>query len=441
MVVKVRFAPSPTGKLHVGNMRIAMINYLFMRKHSGTFVLRIDDTDKERSTKESEIQILEDLQWCGIHWDEFYRQSERLHKYDTALANLRSKGLIYPCFETKEELSLKRKVQTSQGIPPIYDRSALQLSNEEIEKYQQDGRPMYWRFKLDQSETVHWKDLVHGDISIPLGSVSDPILVKPDGGYMYTFASVVDDSDMGITHIIRGDDHITNTAVQISIFKALAGHVPEFGHIPLMVSADGSDVSKRTDSPLSIINMHKEGIEPLALWDILSTLGTPYNPNPNDNLDDIVNKFDIGNRSLATVKFNINDVRLLTKKIIAEMSYEDVRDFLKDLPYANKVFWDTIKNNIDTMQEAKTWHYILFENMQIGIDDHNFIQVMFDTLNDNFDQWIANLKEKTGRKGFNLFHPLRMALTSRESGPELKKIFELMGVNRVTKLLQEGLKV
>lgn len=440
-MVKVRFAPSPTGKLHVGNIRIAMLNYLFTTTNQGKFVLRIDDTDQIRSTKESEELIINDLKWLGISWDEFYRQSERIALYDKTLEQLIQVGRVYKCFETKDELSLKRKIQISQGVPPVYDRAALKLSDAQIHEYESEGRQGYWRFKLNQDETVHWHDLVHGDISIPLNSISDPILVRPDGSYMYTFASVVDDSDIGITHIIRGDDHITNTAAQIDMFRAL-GCEPKFGHIPLMTSADGSDVSKRTASPLSIVNMRNAGVEPIAIWDILTTLGTANNPDHRDTLETLKQKFSLDNRSLSVVKFNLDEVYSFTKKIISEKSFGEVKDQLlgMSLSKATPEFWDTIKNNINKIGDAADWYKAIYEEIPVKKQDVSFVQMMLDNLSDNFGEWIKLLKEKSGRKGFELYHPIRLVLTGKDSGPELTKIFSLLGVEKIKSRIEANLK-
>lgn len=441
-MIKVRFAPSPTGKLHVGNIRIAILNYLFAKKNGGHFVLRIDDTDEIRSTKESEELIIEDLEWLGIAWDEFYKQSERIELYDKMIERLKNEGRVYQCFETKEELALRRKLQMTHGVPPVYNRAALELTEEQISAYKNEGRQGYWRFKLNQNETVRWNDLVHGEIAIPLNSISDPILVRPGGRYMYTFASVVDDVDIGITHVIRGDDHITNTAAQIDMFRALSGTNPEFGHVPLMTSADGSDVSKRTSSPLSVENMRKDGVEPMAIWDILATLGTSRNPNYMDTVKSLTEDFSMNDRSLSRVKFNISEVYAFSKKIVAEKTFDDVKARLIGLGLSvDANFWNTIRNNINSIYDAKEWDRIFFGDVEIVKQDRNFVKLMLDTLCENFDNWIGAIKEKSGRKGSELYHPIRIVLTSRETGPELKKIFYLLGLDKIRERIEANLKV
>lgn len=441
MNVKVRFAPSPTGLLHVGNIRIAVLNYLFAKNKGGKFVLRIDDTDKERSTIESENLILEDLKWLGFKWDEFYKQSNHLSKYNEALEYLKSIGRVYPCYETKDELSLKRKIQTSQGIPPVYDRASLQLSDKEKIDLEKKGVKKYWRFKLNNTEIVEWSDLVHGKISIPLNSVSDPIMIKPDGSYVYAFASVVDDINIGITHVIRGDDHITNTAAQIDMFRAISGNAPQFAHVPLLSSIDGQDVSKRTSSSLSMVNLRNAGMEPQAIINVLSSLGTSNNIDYRNLVEDLIKEFSFEKMSLSSPKFNIRDVELLTKKIIAEKSFDEVK-----LKISNKIseeFWETIKGNINTLKEVDFWYEIFYKDIPPCIEkvDKSYLRQMLESLSSeiDFDTWISQLKKISGRKGRDLFHPIRMILTNQEKGPELRKIFELLGYEKVKKRIEENL--
>lgn len=440
MDVKVRFAPSPTGLLHVGNIRIAVLNYLFTKNHGGKFVLRIDDTDKERSTVESENLIIEDLKWLGIKWDEFYKQSNHFEKYHQAMEYLKSIGRVYPCYETKDELSLKRKIQASKGIPPVYDRASLKLSEQEKIDLENKGVKKYWRFKLNQDEIIEWNDLVHGKISIPLNSVSDPILIKPDGSYVYTFASVVDDVNIGITHIIRGDDHITNTAAQIDIFKAISGKNPEFGHVPLLSSIDGQDVSKRTSSPLSMVNLRNAGMEPKAIVNVLASLGTSNNVNPKNSLEDLVKEFSFEKMSLSSPKFNVKDVEILTKKIISEKTFDEVKSELKNFENISEDFWEMIKGNIETLKDVSFWYDIFFKEIDSVNEDQIYLKQMSETLASSFDDWIANLKNVSGKKGKDLFHPIRMVLTGQEKGPELKKIFYFLGYEKVKSRIEKNIK-
>lgn len=441
MSVKVRFAPSPTGLLHVGNVRIAILNYLFVKNQGGKFVLRIDDTDKERSTIESENLILEDLKWLGFKWDEFYKQSNHFSKYNEALEYLKSIGRVYPCYETKDELSLKRKIQASQGIPPVYDRASLQLSDEEKSDLEKKGVRKYWRFKLNDTETIEWVDLVHGKISIPLNSVSDPIIIKPDGSYVYTFASVVDDINIGITHIIRGDDHITNTAAQIDMFRAISEKAPQFAHVPLLSSIDGQDVSKRTSSSLSMVNLRNTGMEPQAIINILSSLGTSNNVGYKNSLEDLIKEFSFEKMSLSSPKFNVRDVELLTKKIISEKSFDEIKSQISK--QISEEFWEAIKGNINTLKEIDFWYEIFYGDISRCTEniDKNYLRQMLVTLSPtaDFDSWISELKNVSGKKGRDLFHPIRMILTNQEKGPELKKIFELLGYEKVKKRIEENI--
>lgn len=441
MNIKVRFAPSPTGLLHVGNIRIAILNYLFARHHGGKFVLRIDDTDKERSTIESENLILEDLKWLGIEWDEFYKQSNHFQNYDKALKYLKSIGRIYPCYETKDELSLKRKVQVSKGVPPIYDRASLNLTDQEKRNLESKGVQKYWRFKLNESDVIEWNDLVHGKISIPLNSISDPIIIKPDGSYVYTFASVVDDINIGITHIIRGDDHVTNTAVQVDIFKAISGKSPKFGHVPLLSSIDGQDVSKRTSSSLSMVNLRNAGMESQAIIGVLSSLGTSNNVNYHNTLEDLIKNFSFEKMSLSSPKFNVRDVEILTKKIVSEKTFDEIKT--KISKQISEDFWETIKGNINTLKDVDFWYDIFYNDLPNCSEqqDQDYIRQMLEFLSPtiDFDTWISQLKEISKRKGRSLFHPIRMILTNQETGPELRKIFELLGYEKVKSRIERNI--
>lgn len=443
MEVRVRFAPSPTGFLHVGNVRIAIMNYLFTRKNHGKFVLRIDDTDVERSTKEYEDTIFENLNWLGIKYDELYKQSNNLSQYIDAFEYLKTIGRVYPCYESKEELSLKRKTQVMQGIPPVYDRSSLKLSDDEKKSLEEKGMKPYWRFKLSDA-TVSWGDMIHGPLSIPLTTVSDPVITKPDGAFTYTFASVVDDLNIKITHIIRGDDHVTNTASQIDIFHALNPERKiEFAHIPLLASIDGQEISKRTGSPLSIINMQKDGIRSQAIWNVLATLGTSRNASHSDTIDTLIEKFDFGTVSLSSPKFNINDLKSMSRKIISESKFQDVKNELISLgiEHASEEFWDTIKGNINSVSDAALWYDVFESEIENNAIDPAFAKQMLSVLKDPFDydEWISELKKISGRKGRDLFHPIRIALTGLDSGPELKKIAHLIGYSGVKRRIEGSL--
>ena len=442
-MIKVRFAPSPTGLLHVGNIRIALLNYFFTRKNGGKFVLRIDDTDAERSSKELEEIILEDLRWLGLDWDEFYRQTDRFNRYRENFEMLCKAGRIYKCFESRETLALMRKTQAASGKPPVYNRAALKMTEDEIRQREANGEKPYWRFKLEDDKKAEWNDLIHGKIEIPLNTVSDPIIIKPDGSYVYTFSSVIDDIDIGISHIIRGDDHVTNTAVQIDMFRAICGTQPEFAHVPLMSSLDGQEVSKRTGSPLSIINMRREGIFPEAVIGILATIGTSENASPEKKLEDFIHDFDFKKVSTSAVKFNLDDIHNLNRKIMAEKNFADVKNELAKLNLKNlsENFWEIIKHNIDSLKEVASWHKIFFEEIKSEKQDEDFANIMLNSLKNplNFDEWIDDIKNASGKKGKNLYHPIRIVLTGLERGPELKKVAEFLGYEKIKKRIEQNL--
>jgi glutamyl-tRNA synthetase len=419
------------------------VNYLFAKKNGGKFILRIDDTDLERSTKEFENELFRDLEWLGIKADELYRQSDNHAPYSSAMDRLKKIGRVYACYETKEELSLKRKIQTSSGNSPVYDRAALRLSPEAKEKLEQEGLKPHWRFRLNDEDCMEWNDLLHGKISIPLNTVSDPILMKPDGSFVYTFASVVDDVNMGITHVIRGDDHVTNTAVQMDIFSALSGEMPNFAHIPLLSSADGEELSKRTGASLSISCMRDSGVDPGAILNVLATLGTANNVNHRDKLEDLVEHFSFEKMSLSAPKFNLEDVKTLTKKIISEKTFGEVKGELQELNLENisEEFWDAIKENLSSVKESAFWHHILFNEINMLKEDENFVKQMLQTLTSplNFDEWISSLKQVSARKGRDLFHPIRIVLTGLEDGPELRRIVNLLGYERLKERIKRNL--
>jgi glutamyl-tRNA synthetase len=447
MPIKVRFAPSPTGFLHIGNVRVAIINYLFAQKNSGSFLLRIDDTDLERSTKESEDLILEDLRWLGIQWDEFVRQSNNFKTYDEGVEYLKSIGRLYACYETKEELQLKRKASALRGETPIYDRSAIALTPDDHQRLIDGGAQPYWRFKLSDSDYIEWDDMIHGRISIQLNSISDPILLKPDGSYVYTLASVVDDINYDVTHIVRGDDHITNTAVQVDLFRAFGKKAPLFAHIPLLFSIDKQDISKRTESSLSIVNMREEGILPSVIFNMMATIGTSGNVTYNTSIEALVKRFSFDKMSLSSPKFDLDNLRFLNRKAIAEKSFDDVRDELVKLQIgdASAAFWDVIKGNINYIRDAVTWYHAIYRDIAVVEEDEQFLQQMLITLKPensdevNFDQWIYDLKQESGRKGRGLLHPIRMILTGIEKGPELKSIVHLMGYERIKSRIENSI--
>lgn len=429
-----RFAPSPTGYLHVGNLRTALFNHLIALQRGGTFVLRLDDTDPERSRPEFAEAIQEDLSWLGISWDRIERQSERLDRYARAAGRLRESGLLYECFETPAELDLKRKKLRNMNRPPVYDRAALSLSEAQKSELR-ETRKGHWRFKLT-GERESWSDLIAGDISIDTSSVSDPVLIREDGQVLYTLASVVDDSEMGMTHVVRGADHLTNTATQIQIFKALGSGVPAFAHHSLLTDASGGALAKRAGT-LSLRDLRERGIEPMALLSYLARIGSADSVRLRKSIQELVDNFDISRFSGASTPFDVRDLEILTARHIYETPYSLVRGELSGLGVGDdlaEAFWDAIRENIGTKRDIPEW-WDLCENgaePRILDEDREFVSTALRLLppkpydSGTWGEWTGKVKEATGRSGRSLFKPLRMALTGREHGPEMEKILPLL---------------
>jgi|TARA_B110000977_G_scaffold158815_1_gene202473 glutamyl-tRNA synthetase len=429
-----RFAPSPTGYIHVGNLRTALFNYLIARKNGGEFILRLDDTDPVRSTDEYADAIKEDLAWLGLHWDRVEKQSDRIDQYNDSAEKLRKSGRLYECFETPVELDLKRKKQLNMGKPPVYDRSALLLSDAEIQSLRLN-REGHWRFKLDL-ERINWKDGILGDLSIDAASVSDPVLIRGDGQFLYTMASVCDDIDFGITSVVRGSDHVTNTATQIQIIEALNGNVPSFAHHSLLTGPKGEPLSKRLGT-LSLRDLRANGLEPMAILSYMSRLGSSEPIELFDNLSDLTENFNISNFGAQPTKFDLNDISPISKKYISGLDVSVVSEFLLNsgIP-ADKIpdFWLMVRDNINTQAEVKNWWSICFEGVTPLIDkeDLEFISIAKSLLPvGTFDEntwkiWTSEIKEVTGRKGKALFMPLRKALTGVEHGPDMSKLLPLL---------------
>ena len=440
---RVRIAPSPTGLLHIGNIRAALFNWLFARRHGGHFMLRLDDTDRERSTKPFEDAIIRDLGWLGLNWDSFARQGDRLARYDEVLLQLKQSGRVYPCFETQAELDLKRKIQLGRGLPPVYDRGALKLTDAEREALIAQGKKPHWRFKLDGSDVV-WDDIVQGHKSFPSTSLSDPVLVREDGVPLYTYCSVVDDVDFAITHIIRGEDHVTNTAVQTQIWKAISNlPPPTFAHFPLIVSATGIEMSKRLGT-LSIASMRDEtGIEPMAINALLAKLGTSDAIAPRLTLEELAAEFDLAKISRATPKFDLEELTSLNAKILHLTPYASARAHLEKigLGACDENFWNAVRGNLKRVEDAKTWWQVIKGPITPTITAPEFLAEAAALLpaapwNENtWGQWTNAIKDKTGKKGKELFMPLRLALTGHEHGPEMKVLLPMIGDKRSAELL------
>ncbi len=434
-----RFAPSPTGYIHVGNLRTALMNYLIARKVGGTFILRIDDTDPNRSEEKYVDAIKQDMEWLGLHWDRVERQSERLDQYAEAADKLRDIGRFYEAFETPTELDLKRKKQLNMGKPPVYDRAALDLSDAEKETLRSERGNGVWRFKLDR-ERIEWTDGVLGDISIDAASVSDPVLIRGDGQVLYTIASVVDDTEMGVTNVVRGSDHVTNTATQIQIIKALGGTPPEFAHHSLLTGPQGEALSKRLGT-LALRDLREQGVQPMALLSMMARLGSSDPIELRNEMSELIEGFDINRFGSAPTKFDVQDLFPLTGRYLQSLPLEKVQSELDalDVPADKQAaFWDVVKENITILADLEGWWALCRDGAEPLIADENkdFVaQAMtllpegpYDT--DTWKTWTTAVKEATGRKGKGLFMPLRHAVTGLERGPDMSAFMALMQVVR-----------
>lgn len=442
MTIKLRFAPSPTGHLHVGNMRAALINWLFAKKMDGIFLLRIDDTDKERSKKEYKESIKADFKRLGMKWDELEHQSARFPQYEAAKNSLIESGRLYPCYETAEELGLKRKSQLAAGKPPIYDRAGLKLSDEEIAEYEAEGRKPHWRFKLNHTPII-WTDLVQGECKFHGENLSDPIVIREDGSYLYTLPSCVDDVEFKISHIVRGVDHLANTASHVQIIEALGGKCPEFVHLPLLSGADGAKLSKRIGS-LTITGLIEEvGVEPMALLSMLAKLGTSDAIEPRFSLEELANELDFSKVSRSSAKFDEEMLTRINTKMLHDMPFETAKTRLEKLigTEVDENFWEAVKPNLNHLKEAADWWRMAKTPLEPVIEDASFTAEAAtllpdgDLTSDSWGIWINAVKDKTGRKGKMLFMPLRQALTGQNHGPELQVLLPLIGRDRTLKRL------
>jgi len=440
--VKVRFAPSPTGYLHVGNVRTALVNWLFARHTGGQFLLRLDDTDRERSSDTFAEAIEEDLAWLGLDWDEKIRQSDRLEAYRVAIDDLKKKGRLYPCFETPEELSLKRKSLLTRGKPPIYDREALDLSASKISEMEAAGRTPHWRFRLG-GEALTWNDLVHGDLHFEPANLSDPVLIRSDGYPLYTLTSVVDDIETGITHVVRGDDHIANSAVQIDLIHALGGDVPVFAHLPLLTDIEGGELSKRIGG-LALRDLRAEGIEPMAINSHLARLGTSAAIAHALTLDELVAEFDFSRFSRNSPKFDADELRRLNAALLHGSSFEVMAPHLKSagMGEVDAALWEAVRPNLERLEDIRGWIHICHGALTPVIAEKEFIDAATECLPDEpwgeetWGEWTKAVKAATGRKGRELFLPLRLVLTGLDHGPELKALLPIIGRKRALARLQ-----
>lgn len=443
MTPVLRFAPSPTGRLHVGNIRIALMNWLYTRKNNGTFILRMDDTDAERSTQEFAYGIIEDLAWLGLTHDELHHQSDRFEQYNDAVEKLKASGRLYACYETPEELAFKRKQQLARGRPPIYDRASLKLTSPEIAKLEENGLKPHWRFKLE-TQRIEWIDLVHGRVEFEADKLSDPVLLREDGMPLYTLSSVVDDIELGVTHVFRGDDHIANTAVQIQLINALGGDASKFTfcHMPLLTDATGGGLSKRTGS-LSIKTLREEGTEAMAILCLLYSLGTSQSLKLTVDLKDLTQSFETAHINRSSPKFSYDELITVNQKLLHHMPFEAALPRLKELGLTmDSNIWDHLKGNLKKFEDIKHLWSVCHGNIMPINEDPQFTQLALDLLpNTPWDEntwgtWTQLIKENSGRSGKLLFMPLREALTGESHGPEMKYLLPLIGPEKTKARLQ-----
>ena len=439
MSVKVRFAPSPTGRLHVGNVRTALVNWMFARAQGGTFVLRIDDTDLERSTAEYEAGIETDLAWLGLEWGERHNQSKRFDSYRAAAETLKADGRLYPAYETQDELDRRRKVQLSRGLPPVYDRAALELTDEQKAAFEAEGRRPHWRFKLD-GKRVRWDDLVRGPCEVDTSSMSDPVLIREDGLFLYTLPSVVDDAEMGVTHVVRGEDHVTNTGAQIEIFEALGAAVPAFAHMSLLVGADGAALSKRLGS-LSIESLRADGYEPMAIVSHLGRIGTSDPLDLAADLDALSAGFSFDKLGRSPARYDTADLDRLNAAALHALPYAEAQARLAAMDCdLGEAFWSVARPNLARFGEVAEIARMVRGPVTPIIEDAGLMEAAARLLPETIDEtawkrWTDAVKDETGAKGRGLFMPLRLALTGQDHGPDMATLAPLIGRERIARRL------
>ena len=427
-----RFAPSPTGLLHLGNLRIALLCYLYSQKENGQFILRIDDTDQKRCLPEYIDNILQDLEWMGLTWSSSFYQSSRLSRYAEVVSYLKSAGRIYPCYENKEELEIKKKLLLKRGLPPVYDRSSLHLRNDERDQLLFEGRSPHYRFLLEDNSKIRWTDQVRGEIKFSYDKISDPVIIREDGRYTYMLPSVIDDLDFNISHIIRGEDHISNTAIQISMINSLKGNVPEFAHISLLHDKHGK-LSKRRAS-ISLRSLKDAGIENKTILSYLSRIGTSLPIYPELSISNLVSAFDIGSFSSSSAIMDVDMIKKLNAKIVKKLPYEDIKKRYD----INEELWNIIKPNIDYIDEIEIWQNIYSEKFSVtSVSNYQLLEKIIMILSDvqwSIDTWkyaLKKIKDKTQERTSSICLLIRQALTGSTKGPEIYKILFLLGKDRV----------
>lgn len=439
--MKLRFAPSPTGYLHVGNARIAVANALAALRFGGEFLLRLDDTDTERSRPEYETAIMQDLAWLGLSWDSSFRQRDRVEAYEEAANRLKASGRLYPCFESEEELRAKRELRLKRRQPPVYDREMLKLTAAQRAAAEAGGKRPYWRFRLSDTE-IRWRDLILGERRVKLPAVSDPVLIRADGTFLYTFTSVVDDIASGITHIIRGEDHVTNTGIQLDIFAALGARadVIRFAHLPLLVDGDGGKLSKRLEG-LSLRSLRQDGVEPAAIVSYLARLGTAQAPMVAP-LKTQAESFDFGAISHAPARFDMTQLLRLNRTALHAAHFDAVKERLPE--GADEAFWLAVRGNIDLLTETRHWWAVVTDGIAPPVlpEAQSLLMLAAETLPEEpwggatWREWTTRLRDALGVTGRALFQPLRLALTGEEHGPELAALLPLLGRARVLRRLE-----
>ena len=443
MTIKTRFAPSPTGHLHVGNIRTALHNWMFAKKEGGTFLLRLDDTDAERSKEEYVDAIRADLAWLGLSADEEQRQSARFDRYAEQLEKLKADGRVYPAYETAQELDLKRKIQLGRGKPPIYDRAALELTTEQVAAYEAEGRKPHWRFKLDHETPIAWTDLIRGDQNFDPALLSDPVILREDGSWLYMLPSAIDDIEMGITHVVRGEDHVANTAVQIQMFHALGAQPPEFAHEALLVGTEGK-LSKRLGS-LGVSSFREKNIEPQSIVALLARIGTSDPVEPIADVEQLIASFDFARFGRAPARFDDEELAQLNQKIVHLLEHAAVKD---RLPGAmTEEAWAVIRPNLHDMGDVDQWWRVVTGPISVpefSTEDREFLAIArgkMEALEASSDLWkdlTGALKDETGRKGKPLFMPLRQALTGLDHGPDMNALLPLIGRDAALARLAEA---
>ena len=429
--VITRFAPSPTGKLHIGNVRTALINWLYAKKHSGEFILRMDDTDLLRSRTEYQTAIEEDLKWLGLEWDIAFNQLSRVDKYETTKLELITKQRLYPCYETPEELDIKRKFQLSTGKPPIYDRAALNLSQTQIATYGNQGRKPHYRFLINDAD-IMWQDMIKGEIRYHGSKLSDPVIIRADGSMTYMLCSTIDDIDYNISHVIRGEDHVSNTAIQIQMFEALGAAPPSFGHLSLVKSKEDK-ISKREGGYDVAAIREQQNIEAMTINSFLAFIGTSKPVCINKNLDELIKKFDISTYSKSPTTYMPEELENLNHKLVITLEFNDIESYLRknNLNNVDENFWLAIRPNLQKLSEIKEWWQICHAPIRAKGIDQSLLNIAANTLpptinESTWSEWTKRISENSGKKGKDLYMPLRLALTGQTSGPELKTILPLL---------------